>query len=171
MADTFKNIKCPACQKDMVKVFMPTEGVNLDVCLNGCGGIYFDNRELYHFDEQHEKVDELLEKIKGKFFEKTDENLPRNCPVCGAKMVKNFASPKQNVQIDECYTCGGKFLDNGELQKIKAEYKTKEERIDDVTQMIYNSMGTELIMLDKDLEKAKRTKSVLKKLYDKLFGF
>jgi len=171
MADTFKTIKCPACQKEMVKIFIPSEGVNVDICLNGCGGIYFDNREFSYFDEQHENIEEILETIKDKFFEIVNENFPRSCPVCGAKMVKNFASPKKEVQIDECYKCGGKFLDNGELQKIRAEYKNQEERTDDVIKMIYNTVGTELKALDNDLKKAKANKPILRKVFDKLFGY
>ena len=57
MADNFKTIKCPACQKEMHKIFIPSEGINIDVCLDGCGGIYFDNREFKSFDEQHESID------------------------------------------------------------------------------------------------------------------
>ena len=46
MADTLKELKCPACGKVMEKVFIPSEGINLDICTDGCGGIYFDNREF-----------------------------------------------------------------------------------------------------------------------------
>ncbi len=86
-------------------------------------------------------------------------------------MVKNFASPKKEVQIDECYKCGGKFLDNGELQKIRAEYKNQEERTDDVMKTIYNTVGTELKALDNDLKKAKANKPILRKVFDKLFCY
>lgn len=52
MADTLKALKCPACGKDMEKVFIPNLGINLDICTDGCGGIYFDNREFERFDEK-----------------------------------------------------------------------------------------------------------------------
>lgn len=171
MADTFKTLKCPACQKEMIKIFIPSEGVNVDVCLNGCGGIYFDNREFSHFDEQHENIEEILEATKDKSFDKVNEYFPRSCPVCGARMVKNFASPKREVQIDECYKCGGKFLDNGELQKIRAEYKTQEERSEDTMKMIYKTVGAELKALNDDLVKARASRPILRKIFDKLFGF
>lgn len=88
MSDTLQPIKCPACHKDMVKIFMPAEGINIDVCLDGCGGIFFDNREFRQFDEKAENIDEILKEIEGKEFEKVDESLTRTCPVCGSKMVK-----------------------------------------------------------------------------------
>ena len=170
MADNFKTIKCPACQKEMIKVFMPSEGVNIDVCLNGCGGIYFDNREFNYFDEQHEDIDKIIESIEGKTFDSVDETLPRSCPACGARMVKNYSSIKKEVLVDDCYSCGGKFLDNGELQKIRAQYATDAERSEDVMKFIYATIGKELNNLDEEVEILKSKRSLVKKLFDKILG-
>ena len=30
----------------MEKIFISDANINVDICLNGCGGILFDNREL-----------------------------------------------------------------------------------------------------------------------------
>ena len=168
MADNFNTIKCPACQKEMTKVFVPTEGVNIDVCLDGCGGVYFDNREFKYFDEQHENIDELAKAIEGKEFEKVDESLPRSCPVCGARMVKNFASVKQEVQVDECYACGGKFLDHSELGKIREQYATEEERSADIMAEVYSTVGVEIKRLEAETAELRAKRSWLKKIFDKL---
>jgi len=144
MVDNKQVLICPACGKVMEKVYMPEQGVNIDVCLNGCGGIYFDNREFEKFDEPHENIDNLVLALEGKTFEKADEAQTRVCPVCGAKMVKNHSSIKKEVQIDECYSCGGKFLDYGELQKIRAEYNTESERRADVVKAVYSTVGVEI---------------------------
>ena len=170
MADNVKTVKCPACQKEMVKVFLPSEGVNIDMCLNGCGGIYFDNRELAHFDEQHENIDEITKAIEGKTFEKVDENLPRTCPVCGATMVKHYTSAKHEIMIDDCYACGGKFLDNGELQRIRAQYATDAASSEDFTKMLYDSMGAKLKVLNGENATYRANRSSLKKLFDKMLG-
>lgn len=119
MADTLDVIKCPACGKNMVKIFVPSEGINVDVCLNGCGGIYFDNREFKKFDEQDKNADEILNALKGKKFNSVNENKIRKCPACGTEMVKNYTGAKHDIQVDECYFCGGKFLDYGELERIR----------------------------------------------------
>ena len=118
MADTQKIMKCPACGKEMKKIHMDEAGVMVDICLDGCGGMVFDNRELNKFDEAHENIDEILAAIKNKEFIKVDETLVRHCPVCGVKMVKMGAGVA-GVQIDNCNVCGAKFLDNGELQAIR----------------------------------------------------
>lgn len=170
MADNLKPIKCPACQKEMVKIFIPSQGINIDICLNGCGGIYFDNREFKKFDEQHENIEEITKAIEGKTFERVDGNEQRFCPACGAKMVKNYSSIKRTILVDECYSCGGKFLDNGELQKIRAEYKTAAEGTEDVMKFVYNSVGSDLRELQEETERLRANRSSLKKLFDKMLG-
>ena len=144
MEDNMEKINCPACGAEMEKIFMPAQGVHLDVCTNGCGGIYFDNREFKKFDEPHEDISPLLKVLEGKEFKKVDEEQVRDCPVCGNRMIKNFSSAKHEVLVDECYACGGKFLDYGELEKIRAQYNTEEERSMDVVRNLYREVGADM---------------------------
>jgi len=144
MKDNLKTICCPACGKKMEKVFMPQQKVNLDVCLNGCGGIYFDNYEYKKFDECHEDIQKPIEAYEGKTFQPVDASITRICPVCGRKMVKNFASAKREIEIDECYTCGAKFLDYSELEKIRAQFNTEEDRAQHFEKTFGNKHFTEL---------------------------
>lgn len=119
MSDTYKVIKCPACGATMTKIFVPSQGVSIDICDNGCGGIYFDNRELDMFKNCPEaNTKEILELFENKVFNKIDEDLPRICPNCSTRMVKNTIA-NSTVQIDSCYACGGIFLDYGELNLIR----------------------------------------------------
>ena len=144
MDDTLKTLTCPACGKTMKKVFIPSEGINLDICTEGCGGIYFDNREFKDFDEKNEDISAIIENLEGKTFEKVDETAKRHCPNCGSIMVKNHSSIKQEIQVDDCYNCGGKFLDNAELVKIREEYDSNEERDEDILRHVYQQVGCEL---------------------------
>ena len=128
MTDTKKTIKCPACEKIMQKIFMSGAGVNIDICLDGCGGIFFDNREFQRFDDKEENIDVIINAIEGKIFDSVDSDVTRICPACGAKMVKNYVSQKHKIMIDECYSCGGKFLDNKELQATRDEYCSVDEK-------------------------------------------
>ena len=138
-------IKCPACGCDMVKIFMPKTGVNLDVCVNGCGGIYFDNREFEKFDEPHEEISPLLEVFKNKTFKSVDENQTRYCPVCGNTMIKNYSDFEKEVQVDECYSCGGKFLDYGEIMKIRSLNSPENiQKNKEVLNSLYEVVGMEL---------------------------
>ena len=164
MADNLEIIECPACGKKMKKVYMPDAGINLDVCVNGCGGIYFDNREFKKFDEQHEDIEPLVKAFEGKQYLTIDTAETRICPVCSMKMVKNYASAKHEVQVDECYGCGGKFLDHCELDKIRAQYATEEERAADVVKELYSKVGAELRLAQLEHEKRMKNPSFLTRM-------
>ena len=144
MADNLEEITCPACGKIMKKVFMPTQGVYLDVCLDGCGGIYFDNREFKKFNEANEDISPLIKAYENKVFNKVDTDKIRFCPVCSMKMVKHYSSSLKEVQVDDCYGCGGMFLDYNELERIRAEYKTELDGDLDAMKDLYFNVGNEL---------------------------
>jgi Zn-finger nucleic acid-binding protein len=169
MADTLKPLNCPACGKQMEKIFIPSQGINIDICTEGCGGIYFDNREFDKFDEKHEDISEILAKLEGKKFSDTNETMTRVCPNCGAKMVKNHTSIKKEIEIDECYSCGGKFLDNKELVKIRNEYENNEERDEDILRYVYQKVGHELAEQERRYSEIdKNHKTYIRKLFNVL---
>jgi len=114
MTDTTDIINCPACGKEMQKIYLFDKGINIDICTFGCGGIYFDNQELQQFNQEHD-TDEIDRIYKGLTFTPADQSQKRICP-CGTPMAKHYAPG--GVQIDNCYNCGGVFLDYGELDMI-----------------------------------------------------
>lgn len=141
-------VNCPACGTPMVKVHMPERDFFLDVCVDGCGGIYFDNRELKYVDEKSEDITPLVDLLVGKKFKTVDTSQNRICAVCGNTMVKNFSSSNHSIEIDECYTCGGKFLDYSELEKIREEYETEEERAQAAVNEMNDKFGAEIASMD-----------------------
>ena len=169
MNDTIETITCPACGKEMHKVYMQESGTSLDICLDGCGGIFFDGQELKHFDEQSENIDELKQVLEGKTFEKTDETVTRTCPVCGNKMVKNHVSVKHEITIDECYNCGAKFFDHGELTKMREQYATEEDRRQDLLSSTYNDVGAKIDALDMQNKMNRADRSKFLRILDKVF--
>ena len=169
MADTLKPLTCPACGKTMEKVFIPSQGINIDICTDGCGGIFFDNREFDKFDEKNEDISAIIAKIECKTFSKPNESMTRVCPNCGAKMVKNHSSVKQQIEIDECYTCGGKFLDNSELVKIREEYENNEERDEYILRYVYQKVGRQLAEQERKYsEIGTHYKTYVRKFFDVL---
>ena len=145
MADNVDVIlTCPACGKEMKKVYMDVQKIYLDVCLDGCGGIYFDNREYKQFDEQHEDISPLIDAFKGKTFDKVSALDGRVCPNCKNKMVKHYSSAKYEVQIDDCYSCGGIFLDYSELNRIRSEYVNEQQASADVLKQLDDNIGSYL---------------------------
>ena len=167
MADNLKIIKCPACHKEMVKIFVSSVGVNIDICLNGCGGVFFDNKEFYSFDEQRENIYEIIQALEGRTFIEVDESKDRYCPVCGKKMVKNYTNLSKEVEIDDCYSCGGKFLDFGELEKIRKQNLTSNERRKEFVKHLFSSQEYKDTANDPKYRRKRR--SLIKKIFDRLF--
>jgi hypothetical protein len=143
MTDSTKILTCPACGKEMEKIFIERLNCNIDICTNGCGGIFFDNREFQKFDEEIESIDEIQKALEGKTFEEQDQTFKRICPACGMKMVKNSTSIKGEIIVDDCYNCGGKFLDYKELDKIRAEFPDEASRSKATMDYLKEKMGAE----------------------------
>jgi len=146
MKDNYEFIKCPACGQIMKKVYLENQGFMVDICLDGCGGLWLDNRELNKLDEQKEDITTLKEAYKGKTFKKVDKTETRECPLCHKPMVKNNVSAKQEILIDECYLCGGKFFDKDELEQMRAQYHSDDERIADVKRLAQDSHSMQIIL-------------------------
>ena len=117
---------CPACGRSMVEEDFG--GVLVDVCKNGCKGIWFDWGELKELDESNEGVGKALEEALKSPRVKDAERGPLKCPKCGMVMQVHKYSKAKEVNVDECYGCGGFFLDSGELSEIRENCMSEEER-------------------------------------------
>lgn len=136
---------CPACKTQMTEITVGE--IMVDVCDNGCGGIWFDNYELEKMDEQHESAGEHLLQLQKRPDVEIDHQQERFCPVCEEqKMLQHFMSVKREVTIDECPNCGGIWLDAGELGAIRGQFSTKAERETAADEYFERTIG-------KDLEK------------------
>jgi uncharacterized protein len=94
----------------------------VDVCQNGCGGIWFDAFELQRVDEENEAAGEPLLGIHRDERIVVDPSRKRECPRCdGIKLHRHFFSAKRRIEVDECPNCGGYWLDAGELAQIRNE--------------------------------------------------
>lgn len=160
-------MKCPACDAPLYE--MTVTGVELDVCRT-CGGIWFDQYEFKKFDEPHEFAgDEILE-IEAKANRAVQYEGQRQCSRCEDQlMTRRFYSPRQQIEIDECYVCGGIWLDYGELIEIRKLFKTDEERQSYVAQEFSQEFGRELAdfyqELSQETAKYNRFANMFKFLY------
>ncbi len=77
----------------------------------------FENRKKALEEEYFRRQEQqLISKMKARL---ADENqIHYNCPKCSGKLIRgNF----EDVRIDVCDTCGGVWLDAGELQQISTK--------------------------------------------------
>jgi len=117
---------CPACHHTLSPV--EAGGVSVDVCKDGCGGIWFSWMELQRFDEPKDAGDALLGFTRKPGV--TVDPGPLHCPQCADKiqLKRHFFSTKRDVTVDECPECGGYWLDPGELGSIRTDFETHEDR-------------------------------------------
>jgi hypothetical protein len=75
--------------------------------------------EEYFAKEEAEKSKRLKEKIKHETEEEERERIKTicymRCPKCGGNL---YEVTFRGISIDRCGTCGGVWLDNGELEKL-----------------------------------------------------
>lgn len=122
---------CPACNKPLETVTIcDTE---LEACLNGCGGVWFDAAELFRLDEQGEGEDDpVLQKLLSFNTPRDTENRDKiTCLKCGIKMRRREHREGSGIFVDECYGCGGLWLDGGELKAVRENpvvIRSNEER-------------------------------------------
>ena len=148
---------CPACSRQLQQ--KQVGEITVDVCENGCGGIWLDNFELEKIDEKHEAVGEALLDVAKDDTIAVDYEQIRDCPKCdGIKMMKHFVSVAKKVEIDECGACGGIWLDAGELGSIRNELPDEEGR-SEAAQAYFNEVFGDKIKKISEEEKEKTEKS------------
>ena len=152
-------MKCPGCQEELTSVV--AGNVTVDVCKTGCGGIWFDKSGLQRLDDADESAGESLLEFKSKISTKIDVSKKKKCPKCdNVIMTQHFYSTKHKVTVDECYGCGGIWLDPGELGMIRTEYKSEQDRNKAFEQYFSAVIGPQLaeekLEGQKKLEKARK---------------
>jgi len=126
-------MKCPACRNELTP--FQVRDLTVDVCQDGCGGIWFDAFELQKVDEDSETAGQPLLHIRRDQSLVVDASRKRECPRCaGIKLRRHFFSAKRRVEVDHCPGCAGYWLDAGELALLRAE-KRQPARADPAGQM------------------------------------
>jgi uncharacterized protein len=101
---------CPACGKNLKETGV--SDLKVDVCEQGCGGLWFDWFELKKVDEAHESAGESLLGVSGRAAPPARDK--RRCPRCAdAVMTRKYFTVRKEVEVDECAACGGVWLDAG----------------------------------------------------------
>lgn len=94
------------------------------------GGVFFPQNVLKDFQYHTEKRGKALAKHLQNIPVKTIDLKARlDCPSCSnVVMMRRFFSLLHEVEIDECPSCGGIWLDGGELSQIHALKLSRAER-------------------------------------------
>ena len=67
-------------------------------------------------------------------------------------MVRHFRSVKGQIVVDECYACGGIWLDQGELKQIRDQFPDDESRHQAAREYFSTHLGTEMAKMHAESE-------------------
>lgn len=113
-------MNCPACKSPLREKAVP--GMTVDVCVGGCGGIWFDATELQRVDA---RAASTLHTVRKHEYQKAPRDEPRACPRCTSQLLdRRWFSDAKSVEIDQCGKCAGIWLDEGEFARLAEEIKT-----------------------------------------------
>lgn len=119
-------MKCPVCDNNLVEY--ATKNFAVDICRDGCAGIWLDKGELEKCNDYHEEFSAELLRVKKNADVAIDRNKARLCPKCvTVTMAHTAIDPERNFEIDTCPQCQGHWLDIGELGKIRLDSKENDE--------------------------------------------
>lgn len=138
-------MNCPACASSLEA--LNVDGLVVDVCRAGCGGVWFDNFELRRVDALDVELGTALAHLEfNPYAIVLTEKRP--CPKCaGVTMLQHKFSPEKPVLVDECPSCGGLWLDGGELAEIRQPAATKDERQQRTQNFFKDLLAKELAQL------------------------
>jgi Zn-finger nucleic acid-binding protein len=112
-------MQCPRTDSPLKKINVGKVPVYVS---ENCGGVFLTNQTLHLFECPKDARGNALSKHLSQFHDVTlnvDQRV--RCPECkDTVMLRRFYSPLQVVEIDECPSCGGIWLDTGELSKLQS---------------------------------------------------
>ncbi len=112
-------MKCPACKNPLRE--KAAGDMILDICYGGCGGIWFDAKELQRVSARAATTLHTIWQVP---VGNVNLSEPRMCPRCPDQVLdRKWFSNLKKVEIDQCPKCGGIWLDAGEFSRIYDEIK------------------------------------------------
>ncbi len=77
--------------------------------------------EEYHLRQEAEKLKARAEQVRRETQQAEREQLKQlhwmRCPKCGMELTE---IEYRGIQLDKCFSCGGIYLDDGEMEQIAA---------------------------------------------------
>lgn len=107
-------LKCPACSNRLTPITLIADySLVLDHCEH-CGGLWFDYLEVEEVLHDHSLYSQL--KFPKPAQTNKTSNVERYCPHCATTKLEKLML--DGVDVDECPTCRGRWLDAGEILEL-----------------------------------------------------
>ncbi len=151
---------CPVCVKIMTQEDFGS--IQVEVCVDGCKGIWFDCGELAKLDQANEGAGPALKDALASPLVNHADHGDLTCPKCQITMHHHEYKSEKQADIDECYKCGGIFIDSGELKVIRDHHMSAEEESNYVQGLIDNLPSYHAAR--EDLNRAEQREKALRNL-------
>ena len=119
-------MRCPICRIDMIKEKFGD--VRVGLCKNGCHGIWITYKDLIRIAKKNEGFGASFNEALNTPGTGKSGRGQILCPECQIPMHVHKYRSTINIVVDECYKCGGFFLDPGELKGIREAFRKSEEK-------------------------------------------
>jgi Zn-finger nucleic acid-binding protein len=111
-------MECPACQRDLTALV--AGGLEVHACQGGCGGAWLAEPTLEKVEKSLKATTQALLEISRDKDIRVASAAKRPCPKCrGVRMMHYSFTVERTVEIDECGSCGGVWLDHDELRDTR----------------------------------------------------
>ncbi len=134
------HLKCPACTADLTPSRCDMTGLEIDSCFY-CRGLWFDYNELRKFFSAPKLYNNF--RLPHNSFKVKIKNAPpqRLCARCPE--IALVAVQIDKVEVDECPSCKGIWLDSGEIARLielqeKGKLKGKAETVKQIKKGKYD---------------------------------
>ncbi|MEM7183066.1 MAG: Bax inhibitor-1 family protein [Spirochaetota bacterium] len=111
-------MKCPSCGEYMYS--KKIRGIDLDFCPS-CRGTWFDHSELA-------AALQTKSDLHASSIYTSSTRTEMECPVCTTTLYHKAYAQHFDVEVDQCHSCSGIFVDKGEITKIKEFNKNLQEK-------------------------------------------
>ena len=123
-------MQCPACGNELLPESI--NNVTYHICDGGCGGVWFDQKEIEQCDEALILSGDHLT-VKKEVCPSLNQSKRYTCPSCeNIIMMRRYLNTIEEVLADECPSCGGFWLNGDDLEEMHSQmdqpvYRAEEE--------------------------------------------
>ena len=108
---------CPRCKESLQEIKL--DEILLDKC-GLCGGVWFDFAEMERLVAKDRRtLTRILGDAAPRAHELPDEDARLVCPRCSDALLTVRSTEHPDLQVDACLTCYGRWLDGGELGRVR----------------------------------------------------
>ncbi len=119
-----EQMDCPACQSDLIPLTFEGSDLELDRCTS-CVGLWFDRSELRQLITDSNLHGQIFEVPPQALAESVPTLGPRSCARCDGQALN--VRHLGDVEVDECSSCRGVWLDAGELTRVLELHRARQD--------------------------------------------